>query len=63
MEEEIRFPHYVISVTGEGAAMLPQKPGDPLPLRQLKFLSRNEDIGPWFLANQGHDPLDLMVLE
>jgi len=43
--------------------MLGQKPDDPLPLRQLIFLNRNDDIRAWFLANKGHDPLDLMVLE
>jgi len=43
--------------------MLCQKPDDPLPLRQLIFLNRNDDIRMWFLANKGHDPLDLMVLE
>jgi len=43
--------------------MLRQNPEDPLPLRQLIFLNRNDDIRAWFLANKGHDPLDLMVLE
>jgi len=43
--------------------MLSQKPDDPLPLRQLIFLNRNDDIRVWFLANKGHDPLDLMVLQ
>jgi len=43
--------------------MLRQKPDDPLPLRQLIFLNRNDYIRAWFLANKGHDPLDLMVLE
>jgi len=43
--------------------MLRQKPNDPLALRQLIFLNRNDDIRVWFLANKGHDPLDLMVLE
>jgi len=33
-----------------------------LPLRQLLFLNRNDDIGAWFLANKGHNPLHLMVL-
>jgi hypothetical protein len=63
VEEEIRCPRYLIGATGEGAAMLRQKPDDPLPLRQLIFLNRNDDIRAWFLANKGHDPLDLMVLE
>jgi len=63
MEEDIRCPLYLIGVTGEGAAMVRQKPDDPLPLRQLIFLNRNDDIRAWFFANKGHDPLDLMVLE
>jgi len=63
VEEEIRCPRYIIGATGECAARLRQKPDDPLPLRQLIFLNRNDDIRTWFLANKGHDPLDLMVLE
>jgi len=63
VEEEIRCPRYLIGATGEGAAMLRQKPDDPVPLCKLIFLNRNDDIGVWFLANKGHDPLDLMVLE
>jgi len=43
--------------------MLLQKPDNPLPLRQLIFLNRNDDIRAWFLANKGHDLLDLMVVE
>jgi len=63
VEEEMQCPYYPIGATGEGAAMLRQKRDDPLPLRQLIFLNRNDDIRGWFLANKGHDPLDLMVLE
>jgi len=63
VEEEIRCPRYLIGATGEGAAMLRQKPDDLLPLRQLIFLNRNDDIRAWFLANNGHNPLDLMVLK
>jgi len=63
VEDEIRCPSYLIGATGEGAAMLRQKPDGPLPLRQRIFLNRNDDIREWFLANKGQDPLDLMVLE
>jgi len=63
VEEEIRCPYYLIDATGECATMLRQKPDDPLPLRQLIFLNTNDEILAWFLANKGHDPLDLMVLE
>jgi len=47
----------------EGATRLRQDPEEPLPLRQLIFLNRDDDIHPWFLANNGHHPLDLMVLK
>jgi len=63
VEEEINCPRYLIGATGEGATRLRQDPEDPLPLRQLIFLNRDDDIRAWFLANNGHDPLDLMVLE
>jgi len=63
VEEEIRCPHYLIGAIGEGATMLCQQPDDPLPLRQLIFLNRNDDSCAWFLANKGHDHLNLMVLE
>jgi len=43
--------------------MLCQKPDDRLPLRQLIFLHRNDDIRAWFVANKGHNPLNLMVLD
>jgi len=43
--------------------MLRQKPDDRLPLHQLIFLNRNDDIRAWWLANKGHDPQDRMVLE
>jgi len=46
-----------------GAARLRQDPADPLPLRQLIFLNRDDDICVWFLTNSGQDPLDLMVIE
>ena len=44
VEDEIRCPRYLIGATGESAAMLRQKPDDPLPLHQLIFLNRNDDI-------------------
>ena len=63
VEEEIKCPRYLIGATGEGATRLRQDPEEPLPLRQLIFLNRDDDIRAWFLVNNGHDPLDLMVLE
>ena len=63
VEDEIRCPWYLIGATGEGAARLRQDHEDPLPLRQLIFLNRDDDIRLWFLTNSGQDPLDLMVIE
>jgi len=63
VEDEIRYPRYLIGATGEGAARLGQDPEDPLPLRQLIFLNRDDDIRVSFLTNSGQDPLDLMVIE
>jgi len=54
---------YLIGATGEHAARLRQDPEDPLPLRQLIFLNRDDDIRVWFLTNSGQDPLTLMVIE
>jgi hypothetical protein len=63
VEEEINCPRYLIGATGEGATRLRQEPEHPLPLRQLIFLNRDDDIRAWLLANNGHDPLDLLVIE
>jgi len=63
VEDENRCPRYLIGATGEGAARLRQDPEDPLPLRQLIFLNRDDDIGVWFLTNSGQDSLDLMNIE
>ena len=63
VEEEIKCPQYLIGGTGEGATRLRQDPEEPPPLRQLRFLNRDDDIRECFLANNGHHPLDLMVLE
>jgi len=63
IEEEIKYPRYLIVATGEGASRLRQDPENPLPLQELIFLNRDDNIYAWFLANNGHDPLALMVLE
>jgi len=63
VEDEIQYPRYLIGATGEGAARLRQDPESALPLRQLIFLNRDDDIRVWFLTNSGQDPLDLMVIE
>ena len=63
VEEEIKYPLYLIGAMGEGATRLHPDPAQPLPLPQILFLNRDDDIHVWFLANKCHDPLDLMVLE
>lgn len=63
VEEAIGYPRYLIGATGQGATSLRQKPSDPLPLSELIFLYRDDDIQAWLLANPGKDPLDLLVLE
>jgi len=63
VEDEIRCPRYLIGATGEGAARLRQDPKGPLPLRQLIFVKRDDDIRVSFLTNSGQDPRDLMVIE
>jgi len=63
IEEEIKCQRYLIGATGEGATRLRQDPEDPLPLHRLIFLNSDDDIRAWFLTNNGHDLLDLMVLE
>ena len=63
MEDEIRYHRYLIGAIGAGAGQLHQDPEDPVPLRQLIFLHRAEDIRVWFLTNSGQDQLDLMVIE
>ena len=47
VEDEIRCPRYLIGATGESAARLRHDPEDPLPLRQLIFLNRDNDIRVW----------------
>jgi len=58
-----QMPSDLIGATGPCATRLRPDPEEPLPLRQLIFLNRDDDIRAWFLANNGHDSLDLMVLE
>ena len=63
MEEEIKYPYYLIGATGEVTTRLGQDPQEPLPLRQLIFLHSDDDLRGWFLAINAYNPLDLMVLE
>lgn len=63
MEQAIGYPRYIIGATGQGASSLRRRPSDPLPLSELIFLYKDDDIRAWLLANPGKDPLDLLVLE
>ena len=63
IEQAIRYPRYIIGVTGQGASSLRRRPLDPLPLSELIFLYKEDNIRAWLLANPGNDPLDLLVLE
>lgn len=63
MEQAIGYPRYLIGATGQGASSLRRRPSDPLPLSELIFLYKDDDIRAWLLANPGKDPLDLLVLE
>jgi len=63
VEEEINSPRYLIGATGEAGTRLCQDPQEPRPLRQLIFINRDDDIRAWLPANNGHDPLHLLVLE
>jgi len=47
----------------EVSARLRKNPEDPLLLRELIFLNTTDNICAWFLANNGHNHLDLMILE
>ena len=47
----------------QGASLLRRRPLDPLPLSELIFLYKDDDIRAWLLANPGKDLLDLLVLE
>jgi len=63
VEEEIECLRYMISATGEGTTRLRQDSEEPLPVHQLIFLNRDDDIWGWFLAKNCHDPLDLIAIE
>jgi len=49
--------------SGQGATRLRQDPAESLLLCELIFATRDDDICESFLANNGHHPLDLLVLE
>jgi len=59
----ILCPQYLIGANREDSKALSLDPTAPLPLRDLIFLHKDEDLQAWLLANDGKHPLDLMVLE
>ena len=63
IEQAIGYPPYLIGAIGQGASSLSRRPLDPLPLCELIFLYKDNDIRTWLLTNPGEDPLDLLVLE
>lgn len=60
---EIKCPLYEIGGTGEGATRLLQDPEEPLPRCHIRFLNGEHAICAWFLANNSHNPVDIIVLE
>jgi len=61
--EAILCPRYLIGATRQGSNALSLDPTAPLPLRDLIFLHKDDYLRAWLLANDGKQPLDLMVLE
>jgi len=62
-EEAILCPRYLIGATREGSNALSRDPTATLPLGDLIFLHKDDDLRAWLLANDGKHPLDLLVLE
>jgi len=62
-EEAILCPRYLIGATREGSNPLSLDPTAPLPLRDLIFLHKDDNLPAWLLANDAKHPLDLMVRE
>ena len=62
-EEAILCPRYLIGAPREGSNTLSLDPTAPLPLPDLIFLHKDDNLRVWLLANDGKHPLDLMVLE
>jgi len=54
---------YLIGATREASIVLSLDPTAPLPLPDLIFLHKDDNLHTWLLANDGKNPLDLMVLE
>jgi len=62
-EEAILCPRYLIGATRACSNAPSLDPTAPLPLRDLIFLHKDDELRAWLLANCGKHPLDLMVLE
>ena len=53
----------MIGLTDDGVTRLRQDPDEPRTRHQLIFPNRDDNIAECFLANNSHNPLNLMVLE
>jgi len=62
-EKAILCCRYHIGATRECSNAVSLDPKAPLPLRDLIFLHKDDDLREWLLANDGKHPPDLMVLE
>jgi len=62
-EEPNLCPRHLIGATREVSNALSLDPTAALPLQDLIFLHKDDDLRAWLLANDGKHPLDLMGLE
>jgi len=62
-QEVIRYPRYLNGATREGSKALSLDSTAPLPLRDLMFLNKDDEVQGWLLGNDGKHPLNLMVQE
>jgi len=62
-ERAILCPRYLIGATREDSNALSLDSTAPLPLRELIFGHKEDDLRVWLLANDGKHPVDLLVLE
>jgi len=62
-EEAILCPRYLIGATHEGSNALSLDRTATLPLRDLIYLHKDDDLRAWLLAHDGKHPHNLLVLE
>jgi len=59
----LNAPRYIIGSTSAGSVQLQANPDDPLPTSEMVFLSCDEMVRIWLMANLAPNPLDLLVVE